>query len=69
MNVFFRNVYRLSDNSIGVIFAWGSLAMGIGLIIAPMIAERVGKIQTVVATQALSIPFFWSYSVFPVELN
>ena len=57
MNVFFRNVYRLSDNSIGVIFAWGSLAMGIGLIIAPMIAERVGKIQTVVATQALSIPF------------
>ncbi len=36
----------------------GSLAMGIGLIIAPMIAERVGKIQTVVATQALSIPFF-----------
>lgn len=59
MNVFFRNVYRLSDNSIGTIFAWGSLAMGIGLIIAPMIAERVGKIQTVVATQALSIPFLF----------
>jgi len=57
MNVFFRNVHKLPDNSIGTIFAWGSLAMGIGLIIAPAIAERIGKIQTVVATQALSIPF------------
>ena len=57
MNVFFRYVHHLSDNSIGTIFAWGSLAMGIGLIIAPAIAERIGKIQTVVATQALSIPF------------
>lgn len=59
MNVFFRNVHHLSDNSIGTIFAWGSLAMGIGLIIAPMIAERIGKIQTVVATQTLSIPFLF----------
>ncbi len=57
MNVFFRNVHHQSDASIGVIFAWGSLAMGLGLLIAPMLAERFGKIQVVVATQALSIPF------------
>ena len=57
MNVFFRNVHTQSDASIGVIFAWGSLAMGAGLIIAPMLAERFGKIQVVVLTQALSIPF------------
>lgn len=57
MNVFFRNVHQQSDASIGVIFAWGSLAMGFGLIIAPMLAERFGKIQVVVLTQALSIPF------------
>jgi MFS family permease len=31
--------------------------MGIGLLIAPPIAERTGKIQLVVITQGLSIPF------------
>lgn len=57
MNVFFRNVHRLSDASIGILFAWGSLAMGIGLLLAPALAERFGKIRVVVATQGLSIPF------------
>ncbi len=57
MNVFFRNVHSQSDTAIGVIFAWGSLAMGIGLVVAPALAERFGKIQVVTATQALSIPF------------
>ncbi len=31
--------------------------MGIGLLIAPPLADRMGKIQLVVVTQALSIPF------------
>jgi len=57
MNVFFRNVHNQSDAAIGVMFAWGSLAMGLGLLIAPALAERYGKIQVVVVTQALSIPF------------
>jgi MFS family permease len=57
MNVFFRNVHQQSDATIGVMFAWGSLAMGLGLLIAPALAERFGKIQVVVVTQALSIPF------------
>jgi len=57
MNVYFRNVHQQSDTSIGMIFAWGSLAMGIGLIIAPALAERFGKIQIVVLSQALSVPF------------
>ena len=57
MNVFFREVHHQSDPVIGTLFAWGSLAMGIGLLIAPPLAERTGKIQLVVITQALSIPF------------
>ena len=57
MNVFFRNVHHQSDSAIGVLFAWASLAMGLGLLIAPSLAERYGKIQVVVVTQALSIPF------------
>jgi MFS family permease len=57
MNVFFRVVHNKPDPVIGTLFAWGSLAMGIGLLIAPPLAERTGKIQLVVITQALSIPF------------
>jgi MFS family permease len=57
MNVFFREQYHQPDPVIGVLFAWGSLAMGIGILIAPPLAERMGKIQLVVITQGLSIPF------------
>jgi MFS family permease len=57
MNVFFREVYGQPDPVIGTLFAWGSLAMGVGLLIAPPLADRMGKIQLVVITQGLSIPF------------
>ena len=72
MNIFFRVTYRQSDPVIGTILAWGALAMGIGLLIAPPIADRIGKIQIIVITQGLSIPFlvlmgfspwFWASAV------
>ena len=57
MNVFYREVHGQSDQVIGTLFAWGSLAMGVGLLLAPAIAGRIGKIQLVVLSQGLSIPF------------
>ncbi len=57
MNIFFRVVYHQPDQIIGNLLAWGSLAMAIGLLIAPPIADRTGKIKLVVITQGLSIPF------------
>jgi MFS family permease len=57
MNVFFRIVHEAPDPLIGTLFAWGSLAMGIGIILAPPLADRLGKVQLVVITQGLSIPF------------
>ncbi len=59
MNIFFRNVHNQPDPVIGTIFAWGSLAMGVGLIIAPVLADKFGKIEVVVMTQGLSIPFLF----------
>ena len=59
MNVFYRQVHHQPDPVIGALFAWGSLAMGLGLLIAPPLADRFGKIQLVVVTQALSIPFLF----------
>lgn len=57
MNVYFRQVHQQPDPVIGSLFAWGSLAMGLGLLLAPPLADRMGKIQLVVVTQSLSIPF------------
>jgi len=57
MNVFYRQVYYQPDPVIGTLFAWGSLAMGIGLLLAPPLADRMGKIQLVVISQGISIPF------------
>ncbi len=59
MNIFFRQVHGQPDTVIGSLFAWGSLAMGVGLILAPPIADRIGKIQLVVITQGISIPFLF----------
>lgn len=57
MNVFYRRNYGQPDSTIGTLFALGSLAMGIGLLLAPVLADRWPKMRVVVATQALSIPF------------
>jgi MFS family permease len=66
MNVFFRHEHGQPDPVIGSLFAWGSLAMGIGLLIAPPIADRMGKIQLVVVTQGLSIPFLIMLGFSPI---
>lgn len=57
MNVFYRQVHSQPDPVIGTLFAWGSLAMGLGLLVAPPLADRFGKIKFVVISQGLSIPF------------
>jgi MFS family permease len=57
MNLFFRSVHLRSDAAIGTLFAWGSLAMALGLLLAAPLADRWGKIKVVVVSQALSIPF------------
>ncbi len=57
LNLFFRVRYDLSDSTIGILFGFGSLGMGLAILIAPILAERWGKAMTVVITQGLSIPF------------
>jgi predicted MFS family arabinose efflux permease len=57
MNIFFSKVHNQPDPVIGTMFAWGSLAMGLGLILAPAFADKFGKIKVVVLTQGISIPF------------
>lgn len=57
LNVFFRSVHGKTDSTIGTLFAVGALGMGVGLLVAPPLADRWGKIRVVVISQGLSIPF------------
>lgn len=57
INLFYRSVHQQPDATIGSLFAWGSLAMALGLLIAPPLADRLGKIKVVIISQSLSIPF------------
>ncbi len=66
MNVFFREVHHQPDPVIGSLMAWGSLAMGVGLLLAPPLADRMGKLRLVVLTQGLSIPFMILLGFVPV---
>jgi MFS family permease len=66
MNIYFRVKHNQPDPVIGSLMAWGSLAMGVGLLIAPPIADRMGKIRLVVLTQGLSIPFMMILGFAPI---
>ena len=57
VNVFYRLQYTLSDARLGGVFAISSLMTGVASFLAPVVAERVGKVRSIVVTQALSIPF------------
>ena len=43
MNVFYRQVYHQPDPVIGSLFAWGSLAMALGLLVAPSPGRADGQ--------------------------
>ena len=57
MNLYYRNVFGKPDATIGYLFASGLLGMAAAQFISPPLADRLGKINTVVLTQTLSVPF------------
>ena len=57
MNIYFRNVYDKPDPSISIIFAIGGLGMAIAQFLGPPLADKYGKINTVIMTQIFSVPF------------
>ncbi len=57
LNVFFKMEFGLSDGVIGVLYAFQSVVMALATLVAPIVAERLGRIRAVVVVQLLSIPF------------
>jgi predicted MFS family arabinose efflux permease len=57
LNLYFNDIFNTPAPMIGIFYSLQQLLMITGLLIAPVIAERIGKIRTVVISQIISIPF------------
>ncbi|HUW71330.1 MAG TPA: MFS transporter [bacterium] len=56
LNLYFKNVFGLSDTAIGAAVAAGQIATFAGMAAGPAIAKRLGKPRAVFWTQMLSVP-------------
>lgn len=66
MNVFFKLQFDVPDALLGTLFALGAVGMGVASLAGPPLAQRLGKVRTIVWTQSLSIPFLLIMAFVPV---
>jgi len=57
LNVFFRVTFHITDLLLGLLFAGGGLATAIAALTVPILAQRLGRVHTIVSTQLTSLPF------------
>jgi hypothetical protein len=57
LNLFFKQRFAVTDQSLGLIFAGLGVCTGVAALAGPLLSARLGKIRTVVLTQALALPF------------
>jgi len=57
ISLYFRDVFHSSDTSIAFYRALQSVVMPVGILLAPVLAEKFGKVNTIVITELISIPF------------
>lgn len=57
MNLFFKETYPITDKALGVLFAISSVVTGVATLASPLLADRWGRIRSLVITQLTSIPF------------
>ncbi|NJN15861.1 MAG: MFS transporter, partial [Oscillochloris sp.] len=56
LNLYFRQRFAVPDASLGLIFAAISIVTGLATLAAPALSARLGKMRSVVMSQALAIP-------------
>ncbi|MFC2030478.1 MFS transporter [Chloroflexota bacterium] len=57
MNLFFKESFRISDKTLGMLFAISAVITGTATLASPIMADRWGRIRALVMTQLASIPF------------
>lgn len=65
LGLYFRERFGASDATLGLIFAGIGLATGAATLTGPLLSRRLGKIGTVVVTQALGVPCLLLLGVAP----
>lgn len=56
-NLFFTHEFPIDSQIVGLIFGANTLILSAGNFLAPALADKIGKVRTVVLTEALSVPF------------
>jgi MFS family permease len=56
-NLYFTHEFPIDSGLLGIIFAINTIILSLGNFLAPALADRIGKVRTVVVTEILSIPF------------
>ena len=64
-NVFFQNKLQATPEHIGIIFALGNVTTAVGMVLAPVVSGRLGKVRAVALTQLSSIPFIFGIAFSP----
>ncbi len=57
MNLFFKETFPISDTVLGTLFAVSAVITGTATLASPVLADRWGRIRSLVLTQLTSIPF------------
>ena len=57
MNLFFKETFAISDKVLGTLFSVSAVVTGLATLAAPLLADRWGRIRSLVITQLTSIPF------------
>ncbi|MHA1907031.1 MAG: MFS transporter [Candidatus Thorarchaeota archaeon] len=65
-NIFFSQEFTADVSLIGIIFGINTIVLAAGNFLAPAMSDRIGKVKTVVVTEALSVPFLLMISWAPV---
>jgi len=64
-NIFFKLRFAATSEQIGVVSALGSVMLGVGTLLAPVLSNKVGKVKSVVVCQFFSMPFIMLITVSP----
>ena len=66
LNLFYKQIFGVSDSELGLIFAILNIATGAAVLLGPQLSARRGTLSTVVLVQLLSIPFLLLAGFVPI---
>ncbi len=68
LNLFITGKFGISFGELGWLFGISSLVTATGILVQPALADRLGRVRSVVAVQAASLPFLFMLGFSPVFL-